>query len=253
MQNQYNIPLKCCTICGNEFPATLEHFYKTGGKKEGLRPTCKRCTIEQAKRTRDPEKLREYHKKWSQENREKRRQSCRDWRSRNIDEQREREKRVKRNDPNRVAKVRAWEAKNFERNLKNRREGRKKYAKENGGKLRAAWHRYESRKRGLPDDFTESDWQFALDHFYGRCAVCGRPPGFFHKLALDHWIPISDPDCPGTVPHNIVPLCHGVGGCNNRKRHTKPQEWLKQNYGAKEARAISNRVHGFFSLVRKTN
>ncbi|MCA9326854.1 hypothetical protein KC976_04625, partial [Candidatus Saccharibacteria bacterium] len=93
-------PLKTCTLCGKIFPATLEHFYKVGGKKEGLRPTCKRCTIDRATQTRDPEKLREYGRQWGKDNREKRRQSCRDWRSRNLEQQRERERQVKQDDPN---------------------------------------------------------------------------------------------------------------------------------------------------------
>src|SRR5581483_2176482 len=58
---------------------------------------------------------------------------------------------------------------------------------------------YVARKRSLPDTFTERDWQRALEYWDYKCAVCGRPRGLWHTLAADHWIPLTAPDCPGTV------------------------------------------------------
>jgi len=117
---------------------------------------------------------------------------------------------------------------------------------------RVALQRRFARKRGLPHDFTVADWRRALNYFHGCCAVCGRPlRDLFgtHKAAQDHWIPLSAPDCPGTVATNIVPLCHGIGGCNNRKNATMPDEWLQQQYGKRKAAAIAKRVAEYFEWV----
>lgn len=111
--------------------------------------------------------------------------------------------------------------------------------------VRAQRHRRLARKRSLPDVFTASDWQFALDYFGGCCAVCARPPGLWHTLAADHWIPLASPDCPGTVPRNIVPLCHGEGGCNNAKQSRTAAEWLTATFGKRKGTAILRRIEAF--------
>src|SRR5262245_36706706 len=72
-----------------------------------------------------------------------------------------------------------------------------------------------ARKRNLPDTFTIEERQFMLEYWHHACAICGNQDGFFWTLADDHWICITSPDCPGTVAENMIPLCHGKGGCNN--------------------------------------
>lgn len=112
--------------------------------------------------------------------------------------------------------------------------------------------RRRARKRSLPDAFSVEDKLFALDYFHYCCAACGRPQGFWHTLAMDHWIPLSNPDCPGTVPENMVPLCHGIGGCNNTKHDKNPEEWLAKYFSKRKAREIARRVQEFFE-TRKAN
>ena len=116
---------------------------------------------------------------------------------------------------------------------------------QNPDMVKAQHHRRLARKRGLPDAFTASDWQFALDFFGGCCAVCGRQPGLWHTLAADHWIPLASPDCPGTVPWNIVPLCHGDGGCNNAKQSRPAVEWLTTTFGKRKGLAILRRIEAY--------
>lgn len=56
--------LKTCTKCKQEFPATLEFFYKNAGGKYGITPRCKPCVNEDnaeshARRlAADPERIR---------------------------------------------------------------------------------------------------------------------------------------------------------------------------------------------------
>jgi len=109
---------------------------------------------------------------------------------------------------------------------------------------------YVARKRSLPDTFSERDWLRALEYWGYKCAVCGRPRGLWHTLAADHWIPLTAPDCPGTVPTNIIPLCHGEGGCNNSKRSKVPDEWLVSKLGTKDAFQKQLEIDAYFLWVK---
>lgn len=125
-------------------------------------------------------------------------------------------------------------------------------------KYRAFQHRYFARKRGLPDTFTADDWSRGLAYFKDRCAVCGRKVLYgadlfgSYTLAMDHWIPLTSPDCPGTVPWNIVPLCHGHGGCNNRKRNRNAHEWLMEHFHGdiRKVAQCESRVQRYFANMR---
>lgn len=114
---------------------------------------------------------------------------------------------------------------------------------------------YQTRRRlrgsrSQPIAFRSEDWKYALRYFDGCCAVCGRPPGLWHSIAMDHWIPLSSPDCPGTIPTNIVPLCHGLDGCNNSKCNRNAEEWLVERYGAIKAKKILHRIQAYFAHIK---
>src|SRR5260221_10168955 len=100
---------------------------------------------------------------------------------------------------------------------------------------RAELSAYLTRKRELPNTFTNKDWQRALEYWDHRCAVCERPRGLWHTLAQDHWIPLTNKECPGTTPTNMLPLCHGTDGCNNSKGKRRPETWLYQKLGKRRA------------------
>lgn len=101
--------------------------------------------------------------------------------------------------------------------------------------------------RGMRSDFNEADWMRALNYFHWGCAVCGRQQGFWHILAQDHWIPFSKGG--HYSPLNIVPLCHGEGGCNNKKSDRDALEWLTEVYGIQKARRIQKRIADYFQWV----
>lgn len=105
---------------------------------------------------------------------------------------------------------------------------------------------YRARKRRLPNTFTAQDRRRALDYWHGRCAVCGRPPGLWHTIATDHWIPLSSAACPGTVRTNMVPLCHGTDGCNNQKYAKMPEVWLHEKLGKHRAKRKLEEIEYFF-------
>jgi len=105
---------------------------------------------------------------------------------------------------------------------------------------------YRVRKRALPNTMTAADRRRALDYWGGCCAICGKPPGLWHTVTLDHWIPISHADCPGTVPANLLPMCHGNDGCNNQKHAKNPQQWLVAKLGRRKAARKLEEIQYFF-------
>jgi hypothetical protein len=109
---------------------------------------------------------------------------------------------------------------------------------------------YLTRKRELPHSFTGKDWDRALDYWGHKCAICERPRGLWHTLAQDHWIPLTNPDCPGTDPTNILPLCHGTDGCNNSKGKHNPETWLKKKLGKKKATQKLAEIHAYFEWTQ---
>lgn len=128
------------------------------------------------------------------------------------------------------------------------------YHKNNPHVGRIGAQRRRARIRNLPSTFNVQDEQRMFDYFEHRCAVCGKPRGLWHTLALDHWIPISSPDCPGTIPTNIVPLCHAVndgqGGCNNSKLNRDPHKWLVSEFGKAKAAKIEARIQAYFDSLK---
>jgi hypothetical protein len=136
-----------------------------------------------------------------------------------------------------------------ERNKDSVARAQRRFRADNPDKRMVHKQKRMARKVGLPDNFTAQDWQNCLNYFDGCCAACGRPPGLFHTLAADHWIPLSSPDCTGTIPANIVPLCHGDLGCNNRKFNKDALTWLVESFGEKKGKQIFDKVQAYFSSL----
>lgn len=108
-------------------------------------------------------------------------------------------------------------------------------------------------KPATAEYFTTQEWKRALRYFNGCCAVCGRQGKDLFgviKIAADHWIPLNSPNCPGTVATNILPLCHGLGGCNNKKRDVLPEQWLIEQFGKRKAGQIIQRIEGYFTWLK---
>lgn len=216
--------VKFCPRCEQVKPIEL---FSKGKNKDGRRSWCKTCAAQ-----------------YYAENRE---QAARQWKARYA---------VRREEiiayrKNYYIEHRAQENERNHQYYQNRRAAIAKWAsqyrRENPHIKKASEHRRMARKRNLPDKFTAEDWQRALEYFGGKCAVCGYEPDEIRKLVPDHWIPIASPDCPGTVPTNIVPLCHGVGGCNNEKRDEVPLNWLIGKFGKSYAFMKNSQIEAFFS------
>jgi hypothetical protein len=146
----------------------------------------------------------------------------------------------------------AYRANNREKNItyaKVYRKNKRHKTPASARSLTLAKLRYRARKLHLPDTWTQEQLTFMLDYWHHACAVCGNPKGLFWTLAHDHWIAITSPDCPGTVATNMIPLCHGDGGCNNSKKATDPHEWLLRRFGPKKAAKIEKAIAVYFAQV----
>lgn len=284
-----NTPLKCCSRnenCTHPMgcwqPATSEYFSKHSQCKDGLRPYCKHCQKMDAQNyytkhkteiirnatqyNKDhPEQVQERNRRFEERNKDKRRiqrkhnyhanpqhhlDRSKKWRLNNLEKVRQQEReRRKKNRPH----INELARKRRQSNPQKRRDYEREYRVNNPAKVKALNHRHLSRKRNLPSDFTDVDWNNAIDYFHGCCAVCGRQLNDLfatHKAAADHWIPLTSPDCPGTIRTNIVPLCHGTGGCNNIKSDRNAIEFLETEFGKRKAKKINAKVEAYFEWVK---
>lgn len=276
-------PMKRCTKCGVEYPATAEYFFSDKTKADGLYSSCKPCRtkykaanrirINQYKRehrARNIEEFRQDERDYYSKHRDRIRVYMRDRRNSQIDEFRQSERdyfhknkdRINRNSRERRAKdrdavnkknkeyrdkdresYRASQRKHYanfrERNLARSRD----YALRNAPRMRVIKQRHKTRKRNLPDTFTHTDWERAGQYFGGCCAYCGQQK----KLSMEHYIPLSDPNCPGTVPFNILPACHS---CNSSKQDTPLEMWLKRRFSEDQAANISLNIEQYFAWLQ---
>lgn len=233
---------KRCTQCKETKP--IDDFHEN---YRGKVAKCKKCICKNQRdyRKKNPKKVRESKKRYYEQNRDaiakKRKQRYRDNRTKVL------ERAAIYRDQHRDT-INQWYRNNYINNKKrilnrgkqyylNNREKiiarSKKYRQrpDSKRKILVANQRYKARKKSLSHTLTVQEWDYAMHYWNGRCAVCGCTPGFWHKIAMDHWIPLSNPDCPGTIAVNIIPLCHGVGGCNNSKGRQAAKDWLVKKLG----------------------
>lgn len=271
---------KVCTKCKCEFPATPEYFGRRKRNKDGLNIWCVSCEKEYQLRYREAnrERLKEqwrkraedkkdeiakYQKAWAEKNKDKLTAQRRERYLANRDDILAQRAEYRKANPEKVkASKKAEYARNRERYLEKSREWRlanperyKEYFRKRGERrtsdeIRVKGQRRRARKNGLPDTFTPQQWQVCIEYFGDCCAVCGRPLyGILHKPHADHWIPLSSPDCPGTIATNMVCLCGGIDGCNESKGSKNPLEWLTEKFGKDEGETIAKRIQAYFDSL----
>ncbi len=247
---------KRCAHCGQEFPADLEHF-PPAGRPGKLHSYCRPCKKEYARnfvypRIRDEknaERRNRYHtdEVYHQSHLAMKKRQWNNNHEEILSLRRERYPRIK-------DKVNAQRRKRFRNEPPEQKAKRKQEMREWKIKhpewRRIHHHLRKARVHGFLANLTEKDWQVALDYFKGKCAICGRQADEKVLIVPDHWIPLSNPNCPGTTPMNIIPLCNsivkGARGCNNLKGNRLPEIWLVEKYGQDEAKSILQRIERYF-------
>lgn len=237
---------KYCTSCEEEFPATGQHFYQ---KRAGLSSWCIICTKNNVAEwsKNNAEQAASTKKRWVENNRDKTRISTLKYYYANKEKFKERYRATYQKH---LERGRAWYWKNLEKARELARTNAKRWRERKPFSAKAVMQRRQARKRSLPDTLTADQWRSALDYFGGCCAYCGRPAGLFHTMAIEHFVPLSNPACPGTTALNCVPACHGQLGCNNQK-HTKPAAiWLESKFGKRKAAEILAKIETYFQWVK---
>jgi hypothetical protein len=111
--------------------------------------------------------------------------------------------------------------------------------------------RRRARKRSLPDTFSNDDWLRCLDYFHNTCAVCGNQlRDLFGNIEphADHWIALSNPECPGTVPDNMICLC---SSCNLSKQARNSTQWIVGRFGKHKAVEVLKRINLYFEWIKQ--
>jgi hypothetical protein len=238
--------MKTCCMCGEAKPATREYFSPRLKNTDGLEGRCKVCNAgrRRAAIKTNPEREKATQKRYRERNHEYWLERTRKWREENTEQVKEYGRRYYDEHAEHARKYsRDWYHDNRERSIQSNRDWNKRNPESN----RVRINNRRARKLALPDSLTSDDWQHAVGYFGGCCAACGRPPGLWHKLAADHWVPITASNCPGTVAWNIVPLCHGTDGCNNSKKNRDATEWLITRFGPRKGRAILRTIESFLN------
>lgn len=249
-------PLKQCSSCHEYKSRTTDFFNYASREKDRLRRVCRECR----KRIyyADPIKYRARAAEWQRNNPEKAAKRKREW------EQTHRPPPKQRNHQSSEVtrqhkrdNYRRWSRRRAEQNPNsrlNRRLFKTQHPDEHKAREREqnrlAEQRRRARKRQVPNQFTNNDWQCCLLHFNGCCAYCSNPPRLFDRYAVlhaDHFIPISSPNCPGTVPWNIVPACQT---CNGSKHDRDAVEWMRDKFGSRHAKRVLANIETYFDTVQ---
>lgn len=227
--------LKRCCKCKTWKPETENYFHRESPRPGGFAMWCKDCCKQ--KWIDRGDKNRVYQSRYYQEHKDQRQIQDSEYRNRPEI------KAIKRQ------KTQDWRENNRDRDRANAT----RWQKANPQRVKVRNERRRTRQKGLPDTLTPQEWQSCLDYFGGCCAICGRPPGLWHTIAMDHWIPLNCPTCPGTVAGNCIPLCHGDDGCNNSKHDLMPDEWLNWKFGKHKAKQILSRIEAYFKSLEPRN
>jgi hypothetical protein len=199
-------------MCGQEFPATNEHFHRKKGSKDGFQSMCKACAKEAWKRyyANNAEDMRERSKEYHQEHPEKlkaRRKRRREenpdavkaererFEKKHADEERERKRRYREENPEKaresVRRSRAKKGRKKEdpekvkvRNKRFRKENpetvrnaEKRYREEHPEKQRAINRKRRAEENNAEGEYTDADLQALYDVQEGRCCWCGNHVG----------------------------------------------------------------------------
>lgn len=229
---------RCTGPCGRELPATTEFFNRHKKGKYGLRAICKMCS--RAKHALYRYEHREQRRAYVEAHREE----IREYRRTYYAEHREKAKSYN------AAYHSAHRKEMLAYAVRRRERNPGRITPERRASFRAGWHRRRARKLALPNMFTASDLQRAHEYWGGLCPCCGKQVyDLFGEIKphADHWIPLTSPDCPGTVPWNMLILC---SRCNLSKNNKEPRTWVIEKFGKRQGAAILKRIDEYFAGLR---
>lgn len=195
-----------CGQCKNEFPLTIDYFYKRKQNRHGFTTFCRDCINENTKRwqSQNADKTREIKRKSAEKNKQKNNEKSRQ-RYREDESYR---KRLKKHSDK-------WESRNKARinaKLRQRRDN-PRYRMQN---RLAQQHRKENTL--LTEERVREMWE----ELQGRCAYCGI--SIFLEMerdtTIEHIVPITRGG--NGESHNLTLIC---ALCNTSKNNRLYEEW----------------------------
>lgn len=221
--------MRRCSKCGTMYPATSEFFKLNKRVSSGLSSWCRPCARESNRlyAQNNPDKERAKKDKHRQKYPERYRESQKRYYDANPEKCQASSRRYWEQNPEKVKGiVRNWQSKN-------------------GEKLRVIKQRRVARMNNQPYELTAAEWDKALNYWKGCCAYCSQ---LLEQVTLDHYIPVSAKNCPGTIVTNVLPACVY---CNTSKNDTAVNIWLVTRFGNDLAEKIDMEIQKYFQFVIK--
>jgi hypothetical protein len=186
----------------------------------------------------------EKNREWHRNNKERRRQSHRDWYVKNADHARKKRKHWYAENTHRAKE---YDRQRYVTHGERIREYSRHWRIINPEKAIVREHRRRARELALPHTLTRAEWRRAIDYWHGSCAYCGDKFDVGNKLkSLDHYIPLSNSDCPGTVARNCIPACLS---CNTAKGKKSALEWMRWQFGDERAEIVFRALQAYFDSL----
>lgn len=245
--------LKLCLSCEQWKPASEDYYSLKEGK---LYSQCRACIKLKNKEYYSKKENKERQREWQRKPENKEKASLYQKRRRKTDPGLKEYQRLKQreymNKPGIKERHREYSR---QRRLSNPMKIRAYQTSDRGRKHAVvSTARQRARKMGLAATLTFEQWEMALSYWDGCCAICNRQLyGLFHTAAADHWIPINNPHCPGSIIENIIPMCGGNDGCNNSKSTKVASEWLIERLGKRKAKQKLREIEAYFEWVKQQN
>lgn len=202
------IPLKKCTKCGNEYPATTEFFTKDKRGKYGLNYYCKSCQkkANEDYRKTHKQQMREATRRWIQAHPDQQSSNVQRWVSTHREQ------------------IRKTSGVYRERKREQIRQWTRLWIKRNPDKVRQHHHNRRARKHSAIGTHTDVDIAAQLKRQRGCCyyAACGHCK-LGNKYHVEHVIPLTRKGARNDMS-NIVLSCPS---CNLKKGTKLPHEWTE--------------------------
>lgn len=225
------IPQKTCNKCGNQYPATTDHFRRYGA---GFTSPCKKCVAINKRewRQNNPNKVREQKKRNYEKQRDHFLEYYREWSRAHKEQRRLKPVTPEQRERSRVQAAK-WYAENKERASKSSasryladpqaaKDRIKDYLKRNPHKQaqfsKVSTQNRRARELAAEGTFTAADIRLQYRAQRGKCWHCSKPVG--DKYHVDHLRPLAKG---GTNdPRNLVISCPT---CNLSKGDRQTWEW----------------------------
>lgn len=185
-----SIPLRRCTKCENEYPASLQYFSAQKTVKSGLRSICKICN--------------------------------KAYDAAHAGLKNERKKALRRSNPEIAERRREQERAYIHKNAEVVSIRKKAYYDTHPEQRRIEAHNRRARERAVGGKHTVKDVQDQFQRQKGKCYYCKTD--LANGYEIDHIIPISRGGSNGI--DNIVLACPGCNACKYAKL---PHEWPEGN------------------------